>query len=124
MLRSRRPRSAPRLWWKSISAVSGSAWGGSLLLDRPAAYDEKAWRKVMSDGAPARLRAARDALEAVAEPFAAEGVETALREVVERLGVKPKEVFQPVRVALTGTALGRTETLARIDAALEHAGLG
>jgi glutamyl/glutaminyl-tRNA synthetase len=87
----------------------------------------------MSDGAPARLRAARDALEAVAEPFAAEGVETALREVVDRLEVKPKEVFQPIRVALTGTtvspgifesvaALGRTETLARIDAALEHAG--
>jgi glutamyl/glutaminyl-tRNA synthetase len=45
--------------------------------------------------------------------------------------VRPKEVFQPVRVAITGTtvspgifesvaALGRDETLARIDAALRH----
>jgi glutamyl/glutaminyl-tRNA synthetase len=58
-------------------------------------------------------------------------VERALRGVVERLEVKPKEVFQPVRVAITGTtvspgifesvaALGREETLARIDAALQH----
>jgi glutamyl-tRNA synthetase len=53
--------------------------------------------------------------------------------VVERLEVKPKEVFQPVRVAISGTtvspgifesvaALGRDETLARIDAALQQAG--
>ena len=49
--------------------------------------------------------------------------------MVDELGVKPKEVFQPVRVAISGTtvspgifesvaALGREETLARIDAAL------
>ncbi len=52
--------------------------------------------------------------------------------MVERLGVKPKEVFQPVRVAISGTtvspgifesvaALGRDETLARIDRALVKA---
>jgi glutamyl/glutaminyl-tRNA synthetase len=102
------------------------------LVDRPAGYDEKAWRKVMSDGASERLQAARGALEAVGEPFTTEQVEVALREVVERLEVKPKDVFQPIRVALTGTtvspgifesvaALGREETLARIDAALAHA---
>lgn len=45
--------------------------------------------------------------------------------------MKPREVFQPVRVAISGTtvspgifesvaALGRDETLARIDAALQH----
>jgi glutamyl-tRNA synthetase len=90
--------------------------------------DEKAWEKVMRDGAPERLRAARDAL-AAAEPFDVEGVEGALRQVVERLEVKPKEVFQPLRVAISGTtvspgifeslaALGREESLARIDAAL------
>src|ERR671914_723255 len=93
-------------------------------------FDEKAWAKVMRNGAPERLRAAREALEA-AEPFDTETVEQALRGVVERLDVKPKEVFQPVRVAITGTtvspgifesvaALGRDETLARIDAALRH----
>jgi glutamyl-tRNA synthetase len=51
---------------------------------------------------------------------------------VEDQGVKPKEVFQPLRVALTGTtvspgifesvaALGREETLARLDKALQKA---
>ena len=67
-----------------------------------------------------------------AEPFTVENVETALREVVESQGVKPAKVFQPVRVAIAGTTvspgifesvalLGRDETLARIDSALEHA---
>src|ERR671923_605937 len=94
--------------------------------------DHKAWEKVMRDGGPERLRAARDALEGAGDPFDVERVETALRGVVDRLGVKPKDVFQPVRVAITGTtvspgifesvaALGRDETLARIDAALEKA---
>jgi glutamyl-tRNA synthetase len=92
-------------------------------------FDEKAWAKVMRDGAPERLRAAREALEGAGDPFDVEGVEAALRGVVDRLGVKPKDVFQPVRVAITGTtvspgifesvaALGREETLARIDEAL------
>jgi glutamyl-tRNA synthetase len=95
-------------------------------------FDEKAWDKVMRDGAPERLRAARDALEDVGEPFDADRVEMALRAVVDRFGVKPKDVFQPVRVAITGTtvspgifesvaALGREETLARIDEALRRA---
>ena len=97
-------------------------------------FDDKAWDKVMGDGAPERLRAARDALEA-AEPFDPETVEEALRGVVERFDVKPKEVFQPIRVAITGTtvspgifesvvALGRDETLARIDSALQRAVAG
>ena len=103
------------------------------LVERPAGYDEKAWSKVMSDGGPERLRSARSALEAAPEPFGTEQVEEALRGVVERLELKPREVFQPIRVAITGTtvspgifesvaALGREETLARIDAALAHAG--
>ena len=95
-------------------------------------FDEKAWEKVMRDSGPDRLRAARDALEGTGDPFDVERVETALRGVVDRLGVKPKDVFQPVRVAITGTtvspgifesvaALGREETLARIDDALRKA---
>jgi len=94
-------------------------------------FDEKAWQKVMADGGLDRLRAARDAL-ADAEPFDAASVETALRGVVERLGVKPKDVFQPVRVAISGTtvspgifesvaALGRDETLERVETALQRA---
>jgi glutamyl-tRNA synthetase len=93
--------------------------------------DPAAWEKVMKDGAIDRLQRARDALAAV-EPFDTEGVEAALRGVVEELGVKPKEVFQPVRVAIAGSTvspgifesvalLGRDETLARVDAALDLA---
>jgi glutamyl-tRNA synthetase len=95
-------------------------------------FDDNAWKKVMRDSGPERLRAARDALEDAGEPFDVERVEAALRGVVERLGVKPKDVFQPVRVAITGTtvspgifesvaALGREETLTRIDEALQRA---
>ena len=83
------------------------------------------------DGGVECLKAAREAL-ARAEPFTVENVEAALREVVERQGVKPGKVFQPVRVAIAGTTvspgifesvalLGKDETLARIDTALEHA---
>ena len=93
--------------------------------------DEQAWAKVMGNGAAERLLAAREALER-AEPFDTEGVERALRGVVEELDVKPKEVFQPIRVAIAGTtvspgifesvaALGRDETLSRIDSALQKA---
>jgi glutamyl-tRNA synthetase len=103
-------------------------WPLCAFLVEPQPPDERAWEKVMRDGALDRLARAREAL-ASAERFDAEAVETALRGVVEELGVKPKEVFQPIRVAITGTtvspgifesvsALGRDEALARIDAAL------
>ena len=37
------------------------------------------------------------------EPWSTESVEAALRDAVERSGMKAKQVFQPLRVALTGT---------------------
>ncbi len=91
--------------------------------------DPAAFAKVLGrEGALERLQAARDALAAT-EPFTVEGVEAALRGLVDQLNCKPAEVFQPVRVAIAGTTvspgifesvalLGRDETLARIDAAL------
>jgi glutamyl-tRNA synthetase len=90
--------------------------------------DEKAWAKVMKDGAAENLAAAREALAQV-EPFDQAGVELALNALVEERGVKPGKMFQPIRVAITGTTvspgifesvalLGRDETLSRIDAAL------
>jgi glutamyl-tRNA synthetase len=102
---------------------------GFALERRP--IDERAWRKVMRDGAPERLRRAREALAGL-DRFEAADVEQALRGVVEELGAKPAAVFQPLRVALTGTTVspgifesvalvGRDEALARIDSALERA---
>ena len=106
-------------------------WPLAKFLVEPQEYDQDAWEKVMRDGAPERLHAAREALEAL-DSFEPEQVEAALRSVVERLDVKPKEVFQPIRVAISGTtvspgifesvaALGRDETLVRIDRALSKA---
>jgi glutamyl-tRNA synthetase len=101
------------------------------LFDGPA-DDPAAFHKVIaSNGGLETLKAARDAL-AGAEPFTVENIESALREVVQSRGAKPGKVFQPVRVAIAGTTvspgifesvalLGREETLARIDRALEHA---
>jgi glutamyl-tRNA synthetase len=91
-------------------------------------YDEKAWAKVMKEGARDHLAAARAALAAV-EPFDVDGIEAALRQVVEQQRAKPREIFQPVRLAISGStispgifesvaALGREETLARVDDAL------
>ena len=99
---------------------------GFLVERRP--LDPGAYAKVMSDGGPARLGRAREALAAL-ESFTTEDVERALRGVVEELGVKPRDVFQPVRLAISGgttspgifesvALLGRDETLARIDLAL------
>jgi glutamyl-tRNA synthetase len=93
--------------------------------------DPVAWEKVMKDGAGERLAMVRDALAGV-DPFETDGVEQALRGVVDESGAKPKDIFQPVRVAIAGTTvspgifesvavLGRDETLTRIDDALARA---
>jgi glutamyl-tRNA synthetase len=79
------------------------------------------------DGSNALLEAAAVALESV-EPFDAERIESALRDLANRLELKPRQAFQPIRVAVTGSKispglfesialLGRDETLARLSAA-------
>jgi glutamyl-tRNA synthetase len=70
---------------------------------------------------------ARTALTKV-EPFTAEAVQAALDHVVAARGSRRRDVFQAVRVAVTGTTvspglpetlavLGREETLRRLEAA-------
>jgi glutamyl-tRNA synthetase len=93
--------------------------------DDPAARE----RVIEAPGGREALSAARAALADVPAPWTQEGVEAALTDVAERIGVKRKHVFQPLRVALAGTTvspgifetvalLGRDETLARVDHAL------
>ncbi len=90
--------------------------------------DPAAWEKVMGEGAATLLDAALAALRDV-EPWNVESIESALRGLLEREGTKPKHLFQPLRVALTGStvspgifetlaALGRDRSLERIEAAL------
>jgi len=103
-------------------------WALIRFLFEPPVEDDKAWQKVMKDGSRAALEAARAAL-AEAAGFDPEAVEAALEPLPARLEMKPGRVFQPIRVAITGTAvspgifeslavLGREESLSRIDAAV------
>jgi glutamyl-tRNA synthetase len=98
------------------------------LVERPSDFDEKAWNQW---GSSPHLEEIRAGLGEAAG-WEADDIEAVLRRIVEEHGVKPKEVFQPLRVALTGTtvspgifesvaALGREETLARLDKALQKA---
>ncbi len=94
------------------------------------AVDQQAWARVMTADAVPLLAAARTAL-ADLEPFDVEAMEPALTAITEDAGVKPKALYQPIRVALTGStvspgifetvaALGRDAALRRIDLALSR----
>ena len=78
------------------------------------------------DGGAPMVAAALHALAGL-EPFTAEAIEAALRAAADELGLKPRQAFQPIRVALTGSRvspalfesielLGRERTLARLSA--------
>ncbi len=92
------------------------------------ADDEAARERWLGERGAIVLGDARRELSAAAS-FEEAGVEAALSNVVARHAVKPREVYQPVRVAIAGTTvspgifesvalLGREETLRRIDMAL------
>jgi glutamyl-tRNA synthetase len=94
------------------------------LFDGPADDPAARERVLGTPESRARLTAAGDALEHV-DPWDEAGVEAALRGIVQREGVKPREVFQPVRVAIAGSTvspgifesvalLGRAEVSRRI----------
>jgi glutamyl-tRNA synthetase len=79
------------------------------------------------DGSAPVLEEAERALTGV-EPFAARPIEEALRALAERLELKPRDAFQPIRVAVTGSRvspglfesielLGRERTLERLSRA-------
>jgi glutamyl-tRNA synthetase len=87
--------------------------------------DESAREKVLAkEGSGRTLRAAADALAAC--EWSAESIEAALRALPEALELKPKIVFQVLRVAITGSTvslplfeslelLGRETALARLS---------
>jgi glutamyl-tRNA synthetase len=79
------------------------------------------------DGSRPILRAAVERLREV-EPFAAEPIEQALRELAAELDLSPRKAFQPIRVAVTGSTvspglfesielLGCEETVRRLASA-------
>jgi glutamyl-tRNA synthetase len=97
------------------------------LIDGPT-EDPKARERWLGAEGREALADARAALEGL-ESFDQALLEQTLASVIERRAAKPREVYQPLRVALTGTTvspgifeslalLGREESLRRIDAAL------
>jgi glutamyl-tRNA synthetase len=123
-------RDAVEITQEKISTL-GEFWGlAGSFYDGPI-DDPKARAKFLDPpDSKAALADARGALTELPEPWSVENVEEALRGVVERTERKPKQIFQPLRVALTGTTvspgifetvalLGRDETLARLGRALE-----
>ena len=97
------------------------------LLDGPR-EDPKARERWLREGGLESLALTRAAL-ASCDGFDEESVERALARVIEERGAKPREIYQPLRVALTGSTispgifesvalLGREETLRRVDLAL------
>jgi len=92
--------------------------------------DEKAWRKVMRDGALPLLQDSLEALRGV-ERFEPEPIEEALSPILEQREVKPGTLYQPIRVAISGgsvspgifdslATLGRERSLERIERAVER----
>ena len=118
---------AVRISQEKISTLADFLPLSGALLDGPRedpAARER-WLGVQGRAALADARAALAELSSFDETT----VGGALEALVERRGVKPREVYQPLRVALTGgtispgifesvALLGREETLRRIDAAL------
>ena len=102
------------------------ALAGSLLIDREP--DPVAWEKLKADeNAPKVLDAAITMLGAIAQ-FSPDAIEGSLRSICDLLGLKPKNAFTPIRIAVTGSTvapglyesiafLGRDETLARLQRA-------
>jgi glutamyl-tRNA synthetase len=93
----------------------------------PPVEDEKAWGKVMKEGTGPVLEAVAEALGDV-DPFEPEPIETALAPLLDRFELKPGKLYQPIRVAITGTSispgifeslavLGKERSLERIRAA-------
>ena len=96
------------------------------------AYDAKAANKHLTAAAETPLRIVGEALAAVLE-WRAESIHAAVNRVADESGLALGKVAQPLRVAVSGTAvsppidttlelLGRRKTLARIERALDFIG--
>ena len=96
-------------------------------------YDEESWNKVMAKEGVGDVLDAGLAVLTGLDAWNTGSIETALRALPEKLGMGAGKVFQPLRIAVTGSsvspplfeslaALGRIPTLARIERAREELG--
>jgi glutamyl-tRNA synthetase len=88
-----------------------------------------AWERVAADPEAARSLAAARSKLAEVDGWTAEAIERALRAACDETGLRPRVLFAPVRVAVTGSTvspglfeslelLGRDESIARLDQAV------
>jgi glutamyl-tRNA synthetase len=105
-------------------------WPLVRFLFEPPVSDEKALSKVMKEGTGEMLAAVVEALEPV-DSFEPQSIETALAPLLERFDLKPGRLYQPIRVAITGTSvspgifeslsvLGKERSLERIRIAAKR----
>ena len=135
----RRHRRAPRMVRRAVSAAGRARdhltdaaeklpymfWGANVTLD------EKSVNKVLKkEGARAdeALRACRDILADESRAWECDALQEACRALCEPMDIKPKNMFQPLRVAVCGNMVSpplfesielmeRADVIARIDAA-------
>jgi glutamyl-tRNA synthetase len=92
--------------------------------------DPKAREKFLTEEGLESLRRAHALMQGI-DPWDAASLETAMTAMLEASGIKPKGLYQPIRVAVSGTTispgifetlevLGREETLRRVEKALEN----
>jgi glutamyl-tRNA synthetase len=105
--------------------------GMTRFLFGPVEVSPEAWERVAGEPEAGRgLGAAREAL-ADLDGWVAEAIERALRGACDATGLKPRVLFAPVRVAVTGSnvspglfesleLVGREESLARLDSAIQR----
>jgi glutamyl-tRNA synthetase len=110
----------------TLSEVVGMV---SFLFGEEVVVAEDEAKKISDEVSRATLKAAKEVLELVSE-WSEISIESALRgELIERMGLKPRVAFTPVRIAVTGShispplfeslaLLGKTRTLRRISALL------
>jgi len=102
-------------------------WPLIRFLFEPPVSDEKAWGKVMKEGTGEVLEAIAETLAPV-DPWEPGPIEAALAPLLERFDLNPGRLYQPIRVAITGTSvspgifeslavLGKERSLERIRAA-------
>ena len=105
-------------------------WPLIRFLFEPPVEDPQAWKKVMKEGSAEMLDAAAAALAPV-DPFEPAPIEAALAPLLDRFDVKAGRLYQPIRVAITGSSvspgifeslavLGRERSIERIETAVKR----
>ena len=124
--RERLAETVPLVREKIGSLGEFGGFAGSLL--EPLVHDEESWQKLVgTDRAPEILEGAIGAVDGLTD-VTAEAVDTALRALCVDLGMKPRQAFPPIRVAIAGKTvspglfesiafLGREEAIGRLRAA-------